>query len=358
MSSQHPPVGTTFHYGDNAQWETRVHVLKLPYIPPDPSHTLVDELRWLVEVVVSARRESVLLLNCSSGKLYPDLIASMLFGMLPARWRPVVILAGAMYNPNHGLRHVIERLVLQLADRGIHRYAVWSSEELEEMPRVWGIAPKKLRRCNYFYTFTEADIAPPEPPIEGHIFAGGNSQRDYEPLVEAARRMPDQQFIIATNRLKNRTDLPLNLSVRDVPHSEFVRLMRTAAAVIIPMKRGMSRSAGQQSYLNAMLLGKPVIVSESFGVRDLIEHGKTGFIVSGTPESYVEILRTVLDPAQADAMREIGQTARAITKGQFSYDQHLRMLLEVIDEAVDDPDVRAHSRLHAQPTEQPVAVIR
>lgn len=337
-------IASTFHYKDSDFWEARVHILDLPYIPPNPSHTIWDEIKWFFAVVRAARRERVMLLNCASGKIYPDLLGCVVIGFWPKSWRPLIVLAGPMWDPNTGLRHLIEQIVIRLADRAILRYAVWSSESVEKMPHIWSIDPAKMRRVDYFYTFKPADLAGPEPPPEDYVFAGGNSQRDYDPFIEAARQMPDQPFVIATRILDGRTDLPSNLTARQVPHAEYVRLMRAARAVVIPMRQSMSRSAGQQTYMNAMLLGKPTIVNESFGVHDVIREEENGFIVTGTPDSYVEALRWVLDPSHAADLTRITRTARQDGQ-QYSYENHLRGLLQVIDEAAADPGTRARCRL-------------
>ena len=49
--------------------------------------------------------------------------------------------------------------------------------------------------------------------------------------------------------------------------------------VVIPMG-GHLHSGGQQTFLNAMAVGKPVIVTDPVGASSYIEHGITGLLVS------------------------------------------------------------------------------
>ena len=168
------------------------------------------------------------------------------------------------------------------------------------------------------------------------MFAGGNSHREYEPLIEAARQLPEHRFVLATDRLQG-IDLPPNLTAAPVPHHEFVRLMYGAAAVVVPMRQGMRRAVGQQTYLNAMWLERPTIVSDILGVHDHIENGKTALIVDGSMAGYVRALHWVFDPDNQEQVVRMCQNGRQAVVGQFTFENHAARLLEIIDEAANDP---------------------
>jgi glycosyltransferase involved in cell wall biosynthesis len=55
--------------------------------------------------------------------------------------------------------------------------------------------------------------------------------------------------------------------------------MAGSLMVVVPLKGGLLHSGGQQTYLNAMRMGKPVIVC-SPAAGDYIEHWKTGVVLS------------------------------------------------------------------------------
>jgi glycosyltransferase involved in cell wall biosynthesis len=323
---------TTIDYSDDEYWEDRVHVLAMPDFEQG-NFTLLDELHRMLAIVRAAFREKVLLLDASSGYLYPDVLACIILSFLPLPHKPIIALAGEMYNPNGGLRGKLERLIMRLADRSITHYIAWSSEELDVFPRLWNVNPAKMRYSTFFYTFSDEDLAEPLPPTEDYVFAGGNAHRDYETLLEVARQMPERRFIFATHRLNGRTDLPPNVTAQQVPQEEYVRLMRAAAAVVVPMKRGMLRSAGQQTYLNAMALGKPTIVNRVFGVDDHVEDGKTGLVVDGSAEGYVRALRWVFDRANTPLVSRMRSAAKRTVRAKYDYAHHLRRLLEILDEA-------------------------
>ena len=172
----------------------------------------------------------------------------------------------------------------------------------------------------------------PAPPLENLIFSGGNSHRDYDPYLEAIASLPEHNFFIASHLLDGRK-LPSNVRTGQVPRPEFIRLMRASAAVVVPLRRDLNRAVGQQTYLNAMLLEKPTIVTNTLGVRDHIKNGETALVVDGTPESYVKAISRVFDPSNHDEIETLRKAARQAVLSQYSFEIHVARLLEVLDEA-------------------------
>jgi len=73
------------------------------------------------------------------------------------------------------------------------------------------VSPEKVRRCIYNFTFTDEEINAGEISTRGYIFAGGNPSRDYNSLLDTARRLPHRQFIISTLTLNGHGDIPANV---------------------------------------------------------------------------------------------------------------------------------------------------
>ena len=319
---------TSFDRFKQSEIADRIHVLDMPYIGRE-KHSNWTELRRVFLVLKAARKEKVLLLNSSSGRLQPDTMALAILGLLPRAWRPRVALMGEMWQPNSGLRHLLDWVIVHLADRAVDRYFVHSTDEMGEFPRLWGFDKSKMRCCLYFCSVSAPDLAAPEPPRGNHVFAGGNSHRDYEPLIEVARRMPQVPFVFATHLLQNR-DLPPNVTAQQVPHAEFIRLMRSSVAVVTPIKKGLQRAAGQQTYLNAMIFRRPSIVNQTFGVHDHITHNVDGLIVDGSAESYVQALNWVLDPKNASAVERMCAEAHRAASERFSHKRHLENAVKLM----------------------------
>lgn len=294
-------------------WAGRVRTLDLPYRAPAP-HRAWDEAVTVWRLLGAARRERALLLNSASGRYHPDLIACVLLGCLPKRRRPVVALMGDMWEPSSGLRGLIEKAIVRLADRGIDRYLVYSTEERDLFPELWNVSPDKIGVCHCYHHVSDEELAAHELADEGYIFAGGDSGRDYAPLVEAARQFPETSFVLAT-AWTSPTPLPPNVKTvlaerTRTSHAEFIRLMRRARAVVVPIRQGLRRSIGQQTFLNSMYMGKPTIISGGLGVRDHVENGEHALIVDGGIAGYAGALGWILDPQNQRSVAEMADRGR------------------------------------------------
>ncbi|MDO5627794.1 MAG: glycosyltransferase [Mobilicoccus sp.] len=195
------------------------------------------------------------------------------------------------------------RLAIALIDGPHVRYAVLSTEELATFPRQWGVDPERV-----VFTPFPATIKADTPRRTGdYLFAGGNSLRDYD-LLATALGEDGPPTVVAASWQPSRP-VP-GLRAGSVPHADFVSTMASCRAAVVPLRRTI-RSAGQQSYLNAMLLEKPVIVTDAPGVRDYIEDGVTGIIVPPEPQALRAAIDRVMDPANAADNARMGAAARA-----------------------------------------------
>lgn len=326
---------STLFYESDPVFAARARLLTRDHYRRRRRNTVVEQVRCLLRVLGAATTHGLLLLEGCEGNLHPDLLASAVIGLWPSSWRPAIVMAGDMWQPDSGLRGRLQKFVVRLADRAITRYAVQSSEELESFPRQWGVGPSKMRLCLYFCTLPTS-LPAAKPTDDDDVFVGGDSHRDYEPVIEAARCLPRLRFFIAARRLGHRRDLPANVTARPTSRDEFIARMIGAPTTIVPLRRDLRRTAGQQTYLNAMRLGKPVIVSDAFAVKDHITSGVTGLVVDGSAGSYVRALEWVFDPANDERVRDMGDAARNAVLQRFCFEHHASRLLEILDDAYDE----------------------
>ncbi|MCX8072597.1 MAG: glycosyltransferase family 4 protein [Candidatus Binatia bacterium] len=74
--------------------------------------------------------------------------------------------------------------------------------------------------------------------------------------------------------------------------------------------------------LEGMMCGKPVIATAAGGVPELIEHGKTGFLVPpGQPLPLAQAIAALL--GNEDARRSVGAEAKAWAEQRFSLERHV-----------------------------------
>lgn len=313
-SSQKPVLSTMWSGG--ARWNALVDVA--PFVDVGGPRDLARLLRE------SRRHEAVVLLGSASADMrYRDLVLAVLLARLPRR--PRVLITDATWEPRSRkiearlpflgrLVPPLARLLIKAMDGPHVRFCVLSTDELETFPRTWGISKDRV-----VFTPFPATMSTSTPTSdEGYLFAGGNSLRDYE-LLEEALEGTDIPTRIAA-RWQPRRDLA-NVEVQTLPHDGFVAAMAASHAVVVPLAETV-RSAGQQTYLNAMALGKPVVVTESPGVRDYVRHGETGIIVPARADALREALEHVFDPSNADLYREMGERARLTVEKECHIDRN------------------------------------
>ena len=318
---------TTLDYPDHAEFLNRSRILSA-----GNGTSVIDKLKFVMEILRAAKGTRALLLDSSS---HSNLLASICLGFYSKSRRPVVVMAEDMWQKDSGLQGLIQKIILRLADRAIFRYAPLSTEEFPLFSAAWGLPENKLRFLPYFYTFTEKDLSAPPPPLENFIFAGGNAHRDYLPLIKAIENLPEYEFVIASHLLDGMS-LPPNVKAKQVPRPEFIRLMRASRAVIVPIRKDLVRSTGHQTYLNGMLLRKPTIITNTLGVHEYTLNGKNAIIVDGSAEGYVQAIRKVMDPANNLQIEAMCKTAQESVLREYSFENHCKRLLEILDEAIDD----------------------
>jgi hypothetical protein len=297
------------------------------YLPPDAG-TLRDH-RQLLKL---ARDRKVLILCGSSGRRqrYRDLVFAILLKILTRP--PPVLIHDATWEPGSEslsrefpflkkLLPKIARMAIAAVDGPHVRYAVLSSQEVETFPKIWGVDPERV----VFQPFPNTLRGYRDMPTrdDGYLFAGGDSMRDYG-LLQAALEGTGVATRMATQWQPTR-GLP-HLQAGPTSHDEFMTLLAHCRAAVVPLRQSV-RSAGQQTYLNAMGLRKPVIVTDSPGVRDYVIDGVTGVIVAPTVEALRAAILHVMDPANAGFYRQMGERAREDVFKRFTEESFRHSLL-------------------------------
>jgi len=215
-------------------------------------------------------------------------------------------------------------------------YAVLSRDEARTFPQIWGAAAERVHFVPFPHTLY-GSIAD-SPVSEGrYVFAGGNSMRDYD-LLEQAVAGTDIAVHIAARWTGAGTP---NLTIRTLSHAEFFLDLAGCSLCVVPLLPSV-RSAGQQTYLNAMALGKLVIVTDAAGVGDYIEDGVTGVISPRDPDALRAAIEHALDPANRDHYARIARNGQRLARDIFNATEYRRALLRLAGDAdpvnVDLPD--------------------
>jgi glycosyltransferase involved in cell wall biosynthesis len=163
--------------------------------------------------------------------------------------------------------------------------------------------------------------APAEPP---HLLYVGRlaPEKGVRELAEAARELP----------LEVAGDGPLRALLPQtrgfVPRDGLPALYEAAAAVVVPsLREGFGMAC-----LEAMAYARPVVASDTGGLRDLVVDGETGLLV---PPGDVSALRAALERLLGDAelRARLGAAARTRAAERFAWDAIVPQLTALYAEA-------------------------
>jgi glycosyltransferase involved in cell wall biosynthesis len=318
---------STHVYGDrHPHWDARVDVL---------DRRTMTRGQLFRRLVSAAGDYDAFILNGSIGtsEWFVDLLAAAAIRRTRRRAPAIVVTDCSWALGDAGIDRAAMRIGIRALDGQRVRYCVRSTDELELFPRTWRVDPGHVVFTPYAHTVTDTELAVPARTDAG-VFVGGNSLRDYPTLIESVRELDVPVRILTT--VLGETELPAHVRVEPIrSHDDFVDGLRSAAVVVTPLQPGLQRAAGLDTYLSAMALGKLVIVSESPGVRDYVEHGRTGVVVpAGDPAPLRDALAWALDETNAAEVAAIADRAAETARTRFTYETYVATLLRVVDDLV------------------------
>jgi glycosyltransferase involved in cell wall biosynthesis len=157
----------------------------------------------------------------------------------------------------------------------------------------------------------------PAGPGDGRtvVTVGKDLSRDYGTLAEAVRSLDAPVELAAHARNVERVDLPPNATWRGlIPSLELRELYARAACVVLPQRADDypygTEAGGSLALLEAMAMGKAVVLTEREMLRDLVEDGVDALVV---PPEDPAALREAIERVLGDSglARSLGAAARA-----------------------------------------------
>lgn len=187
------------------------------------------------------------------------------------------------------------------------RAVVWGTTDGEVFSREYKIPASRFQFHPYHHTLGGFDVTVGD---NGYIFAGGNNGRDYHTLIAAVRNIDFPVMIATTDPTipPLAADLP-HVQVRGVSPHEFRELLARCTFLVEAHPVDFIRTAGHQTMLNAMLLGKPIVLADTRSAVGYLESGKEGVVVeAGDARALAAAISDLLaDPARRAAMGAAGR---------------------------------------------------
>jgi glycosyltransferase involved in cell wall biosynthesis len=184
------------------------------------------------------------------------------------------------------------------------------------------------------------------PPSTDVVSVGADPRRDFELLLEVASRRPELSFRIVASAERARTlaALPANVDLEvDLSLAEARARLADARVVALPVREN-SYSGATTVLLQAMALGKPVVVSRTAAIASgyELEDGINCRLVE--PGDVDAFERAILETLTgADAALALGTRARQTVERSFSWERYADALWQVLSGVTPSPSEGSRS---------------
>jgi glycosyltransferase involved in cell wall biosynthesis len=204
----------------------------------------------------------------------------LLFWTFPFLKKPIVLVDQVLRIPanfREKMKNIIKRMLFARIHHFIHYF-----KDLRGYEKYFGITKSKSSyvpfKANIKDKFDKTTIEVGEE----YIFTVGRSQRDYDTFIRAVSslpypaRMSEYSLYRFEDRDKNfawhKENLPNNLRLLEDSGSyqDMIDHIARAKIVVIPTLKTSICASGISTYIDAMYLGKCVIISEGPGASDVL----------------------------------------------------------------------------------------
>ena len=160
---------------------------------------------------------------------------------------------------------------LRHAFSSVDRFCVFSHYELDAYPGIFGLPPERFIRMPWTQQTPTVSDAPSQFPAKTYVSAVGGEGRDYATLLEAARRLPHEKFVVVARPWSIQGDVPDNMTVLTNLESSLTwRIVKDSKLLVVPLK-SRTTCCGHITIVSAAQLGVPMVSSVSEATREYTE---------------------------------------------------------------------------------------
>jgi glycosyltransferase involved in cell wall biosynthesis len=244
-------------------------------------------------------------------------------------------------------RHVVLQFIMRermasLASRAKYVFLRWcfssvalcvcsSRSECEYYARAFRWPRTKLAFVPFHTDPSFLDVPTADGSTTAHAVSAGRTFRDYETLIDAFEGVDYPLTIVGYRPPEMGRTLPPHVTVhRELPLPDLTRLIAESSIVILPLQ-DREISTGQSVLLQAMAMGKAVVVTRASGTEDYIEHMRTGVFV---PPRDAAALRDAVRLLAGDSRlrRRLGAAAREQVRRVHLLTHYLQGVSQVLEQ--------------------------
>jgi glycosyltransferase involved in cell wall biosynthesis len=285
----------------------------------------------ITSLLLSRPRPKVLLLNSDIEILVFGVLRALLF-----RRSPRIILTSFIYTDRrwawqNALRRLYFRWVLSFVERAV----VHSRLEAQRYPLLFRVPQERFAYIPWGTSIPLRETLRDRPSFRSagdppYIISAGRSGRDYGTLFRALNELHIDLRVICDLQ-SALGGLPNSARIHVLSHcydDDYIRQLFGAEVVVVPLAV-QNISAGQMVMIQAMALGKAIVVTRTPTIEDYVTDGEHALLVPpGDPTAMARAIRRLLeDPS----LRErLGRNAMARFECSYTTQQHVRALVGLV----------------------------
>ncbi len=231
-------------------------------------------------------------------------------------FRASVIFFDALLQRPLGLKSVCKSMMKRVLFTGVDRFFC-VHKDTSGYQRYYGIdaakfvyVPFKANNFHDRFNYVSRD--------EGYVLACGASLRDYHTFVEAVSRLkvhakimlPGKGVAVFHHTELDEAQLPTNVEVirHDFDRHSWNQVIANARVIVIPIQRHAIQAAGISACLEAMAIGKPVVITEGVSTRGMLTEREAAIVPAADPAAMQQAIgRLWNDPEYRELLARGGQ---------------------------------------------------
>ena len=174
--------------------------------------------------------------------------------------------------------------------------------------------------------FYQPNASPSDNPmLSGPVLSvGDDGGRDFDTLLAAFAGL-DATLLLKSSQVPPDATPPNVQVMRARLNAHAYRALFQAASLVVVPLRPMVTASGIGTVLEAMAMGKALVVSDSPGIRDYVAHEQTALVVPCGDASAMRaaVLRLLHEP---ETRQRLGAAARAFVECNCTYAAHVARL--------------------------------
>lgn len=303
--------------------------IEVDYLPTQ-SYYIMSQLLQTIKTIFFRKRYHIILTATGTGLL----LALTRFFL---RWeKPYLYLIKWRIET----RSILDPLLKQIYRRYVDKIICVSSVQKEIFAKILNIS--KNRIINIPYGIDTEFFKPEINNISNNdvILCVGDTDRDDETLFKALKFLPfklirisDESKIFNSYKMQQRDKKSSNLNkkfvlLHAVSDLTLKKSYAKSAIVIIPIYKSSNQPAGLTTLLEAMAMGKSVIVTKGLITEDYVINFKTGIVipsddVDNMKKAILQLLNNKLE------RKRIGNNARRWVEANFTIERNAEKLVHL-----------------------------